>query len=205
MPCQAQCPRVSKSRPQKIAAPTSKFIWREKSYDYWTVFLILVLLIIMAVFYRKGPQDEQPRIAQRHDAILQALANSALYRDYAAALCDCVINNYQSCALVRPGNFINHLAPMGMGVFEDRFGHIIFRYKFTRSVENARIGEITYSTLPGEKMVATLNQSFQNYCLAHGVAPLSIAGGINDNNGIVYFYICPFASLQEAKQYLGWR
>lgn len=167
--------------------------------------VFLALVVVMVVIHHYERQAELPRIAQRHDAILQALANSALYRDYAAALCDCVINNYQSCALVRPGNFINLLAPMGTGVFEDRFGHIIFRYKFTRSVENARIGEITYSTLPGEKMVATLNQSFQNYCLAHGLAPLSITGGINDNNGTVYFYVCPFASLQDAEQYLGWR
>lgn len=168
-------------------------------------FLILVLLIIMAVFYRKDRQDTQTMNAQNSQRILTELEASPLYKDYAVAICECVRNNYQACTLVRPGDFVNHLAPLGTGVFEDKFGRIIFCYKFTRSVATAKIGEITYSTLSIRKMASTLNQSLPNYCLAYGLSPISIIGGKNDNNGTVIFCICPFASLQEAKQYLGWR
>lgn len=169
------------------------------------IFVFAVFLIVLAMLYRNDHQDTQTMNGLNHQSIIAALETSPLYRDYAVALFECIRSNYQICELTRPNDITNHLAQMGQRAVSNNAGNIFFGYRFIRSVTLARIGQIEYSTMPVEKMVAQLNEAFPNYCRKYGLVPMYIVNWREGSNGTVYLYICPFASLQEAKQYLGWR
>lgn len=91
-----------------------------------------------------------------------------IYRyDIANAIVSCVRANYRACELECPVDLTNHFAPIGTGAEVNGNGQVLFRYKFRRDKISPGGGKLQYSTLPAEKMVESLNQSFgKPYCPA---------------------------------------
>lgn len=172
---------------------------------------ILVLIISGVIIYRllfrpnKNQMQNNGAISwMRKKACLWYLEffPLSIYRvAIANAIVDCVRANYSACGLDRPAGIANHLALWGKGVKVLKSGHIAFRYKFRRAPICPGGGIIQYSTVPLQTILATLNQSFGNYCIQYGWQPMVIRGK-DFPNGLVYFAVIPFKSWNEAIGYL---
>lgn len=169
------------------------------------IILVIGCLIIYLLLYRtdKNQGSNAAILWIKIRVCLWFLQNSPIYRyDIARAIVACVRANYRACELESPVDLTNHFAQMGTGAGINKNGQVVFRYKFRRDKISSGGGKLQYSTLPAEKMVESLNESFGSYCQTYGLLPRQIVSKEEADNGLVYFYVVAFNSVQEAIDYL---
>lgn len=142
------------------------------------LFVLILLGVLIYIWYKwdySQKKDQQKELQTPTPQMWQE------YYNYAQAVVDCVSNNYQSVGLVRPGSLAQHMPLNNTGIV--RIGNAwYFQYEFDRTSSYCN-GQLTYSTVSLQSILARLNATLPNYCIAMGLLPVTVVYGQNIGNG----------------------